>query len=509
MSDNKPELKLIAYTDGGCRPTSRGFGGYGFHGYLTDCTPADKSVSAPATHTTRGYVDKKDLISSVIKNEIDMERLANTDGPIIDDVVVMPIAYVDVWASIENEATNNIAEIMAMSALFEYVLERDDITTLLVYGDSTYVKKGLNEWCEKWIKNGWKRADGEEVSNRNEWETLISLRNKVVESDIDLNIDWVRGHSGNVGNGIADVLATRGVFMASKGDYDRHIEISDVKGYWHGKVDYNRLLSKTSWYFSTNTGEGKSPCGRFVYHMAKEKIIGKKDSESSYSVVFIKESDPVLDKVREYQNIVSDGCENSIIAVDFGAVRTPKNYLDILKYGYANLYTPTEENRASSIINAYGAQLTQEQKPARLAYRAVDYLITLEQMLNRYINMSTNTGDGGLSVTDITSMLFNSEENKDKLKCSLRKEIATDVRKMRFNVNYDTGINKGTVDVDALFDMDLPSRNTLSAVASKCPTVKIITWPESDTSVRIASVMEVDGEIGIWSTIHSNLRLID
>lgn len=502
------KLKLIAYTDGGCRPTSRGFGGYGFHGYFTDCQFSDKSVAAPAAHTTRGYVDKKDLIvNGKIKNEIDAERMANADGPIDYDVVVMPLEYIDVWASIEGESTNNVAEIMAMSALFEYVLEAGNITDLLVYGDSTYVKKGLTEWCDKWIKNNWRRADGEVVSNRNEWETLIALRDKVLESGVEMTIDWVRGHSGNVGNSIADVLATRGVFMASKGEYERRIEKSDVKGYWNGKVDYNRLLSKSTVYFNTNSEANVTSDGRHVYYMAKEKIIGKKDSESSYSVIFIKEPDPVLEKIREYQDILSDGTENSIVAVDFATIRTPKNYLDVLKYGYDNLYSAPEHN--NNIINAYGALLTSEQKPARLAYRAVDYLITLEQMLNSYINMSDNTGNGGVVVTDITSLLFNTEENKGKVKCSLRKEIATDVRKMRFNVNYDTGVKKGTVDVDALFDMDLPSRNTLSAVASMCPIVKIITWAESDTSIRIASVMEVNGDVGIWSTIHSNLRLID
>ena len=34
---------------------------------------------------------------------------------------------------------------------------------IAIYTDSDYVKRGLTEWVDNWIKNDWKRKDGGEV----------------------------------------------------------------------------------------------------------------------------------------------------------------------------------------------------------------------------------------------------------------------------------------------------------------------------------------------------------
>ncbi|KJV57065.1 RNase H family protein [Orientia chuto str. Dubai] len=73
-----------------------------------------------------------------------------------------------------------------------------------LYTDSQYVQVGITKWIEKWIKNNWKS-----VCNVNLWQSLYSLA-----QNHQINWHWVRGHSGNIGNEIADRLANNGKIKA-------------------------------------------------------------------------------------------------------------------------------------------------------------------------------------------------------------------------------------------------------------------------------------------------------
>ncbi len=103
----------------------------------------------------------------------------------------------------ESETTNNRMELIAaINAL--RVLKRDCELTL--YTDSQYVRKGITEWIEGWKKRNWRTAARKPVKNSDLWQQLDSEveRHKI-------NWVWVKGHSGNEGNELADQLANRGI----------------------------------------------------------------------------------------------------------------------------------------------------------------------------------------------------------------------------------------------------------------------------------------------------------
>src|SRR3990167_8221602 len=71
-------------------------------------------------------------------------------------------------------STNNIAELYAIwKALHElqYIDPVNQINKYIIYSDSNYAIKCLTEWYHKWMKNGWKNANGKPVKN----ETLIRI----------------------------------------------------------------------------------------------------------------------------------------------------------------------------------------------------------------------------------------------------------------------------------------------------------------------------------------------
>ena len=54
-------------------------------------------------------------------------------------------------------------------------------------------------------KNNWRKSDKKPVENKDLWEQLDKLVSKH-----SVNWEWVKGHSGEQGNEIADGLARKG-----------------------------------------------------------------------------------------------------------------------------------------------------------------------------------------------------------------------------------------------------------------------------------------------------------
>ena len=97
--------------------------------------------------------------------------------------------------------TNNKMELKATIEALKAVKKSNDIE---LYTDSQYVKNGINLWITNWKKNGWKTANKKEVANKDLW---IELDKYVTHHNITWF--WVKGHSGNHYNEMADNLAVK------------------------------------------------------------------------------------------------------------------------------------------------------------------------------------------------------------------------------------------------------------------------------------------------------------
>ena len=75
---------------------------------------------------------------------------------------------------------------------------------LRIFTDSAYVKEGITVWIDNWEKNNWKTADKKNVKNVDLWKKLKELTKL---SPVEWN--WVKGHSDNPMNDLADKLAKK------------------------------------------------------------------------------------------------------------------------------------------------------------------------------------------------------------------------------------------------------------------------------------------------------------
>ena len=82
---------------------------------------------------------------------------------------------------------------------------------IIIYTDSSYVANAYNKkWINNWKKNGWKNSKKETVKNKELWERLDSMVSKK-EAFYTVEFVKVKGHSGILGNEMADKLATTAI----------------------------------------------------------------------------------------------------------------------------------------------------------------------------------------------------------------------------------------------------------------------------------------------------------
>jgi ribonuclease HI len=97
------------------------------------------------------------------------------------------------------DTTNNKMELMAPIKALQEIKEPQPIE---IYTDSQYVKLGITDWVNKWIKNNWLTSKKEPVKNKELWMQLYEL-NKSHE----IKWIWVKAHAGNILNEEVDLLA--------------------------------------------------------------------------------------------------------------------------------------------------------------------------------------------------------------------------------------------------------------------------------------------------------------
>ena len=106
----------------------------------------------------------------------------------------------------EKLTTNNRMELTAAIKGLEHCHSEEGsqpaLKEITIYTDSVYVKEGITIWIEKWEKNNWKTSDKKNVKNIDLWKKLKDLAKTT-----QIEWCWVKGHSGDPMNELADKLA--------------------------------------------------------------------------------------------------------------------------------------------------------------------------------------------------------------------------------------------------------------------------------------------------------------
>jgi ribonuclease HI len=279
----------VFYIDGSSKPNpGPSYGGYGVHGYLCDDTTKKINPRHPVYNnlffTTKGYSDVK------------------------PDTFVEVATVVETAVAIDKESeSNNFSELLAFKWVLDNYLVNEEVKSVYVITDSSYVVSCYTDMLPVWAGNGWLKADGTSVVHKETWVAIYETCKRQIEAGKSVNITWVKGHSGDYGNETADLYAAVGS-TASK--YQQTVgATSDFcsllfhktftpKEYKESFSNKDIIYNFKHLYFSNSPGEHDTHC--FLFNPPdKESHSGKRTLESMFSINigYVPE---VVTKLKEY-----------------------------------------------------------------------------------------------------------------------------------------------------------------------------------------------------------------
>lgn len=507
LKDNKAEehtleeLKGVFYTDGGSRTVgSTNYGGWGLHGYLfIDKATNSNSGCKKAVPTNKGYVTGK------------------IDG---DTTKAFVVAYLDYYGSLIDDSTNNKTELLAMLRCL-FLVKQLKLKHSIIHADSKYVLN-LLKGRETYKNNGYKTSTGKELANLELCMSVVEMYDEVNEQ-LSIELQWVKGHSGDYGNDMADANATKGCYIASNhhskvvirtdksvdDDYNlegHYFNIETPDEYFGKELEAPKMLSENSLFFTTNgidirdnTTYYQASFGKMLNSKDKDErkmLRGKPFADCCISVVELNKPDPVLNNII---NIVADNFPSTgVIECNLTYQTRQSVYSDLLKGG---LNTVSVDVNRGRVLLPNKEELASLTNPVRQAFRLINDFNAVKDFLDRYTKrdkLGINT------VTDITSYLYDAKETKSKV---VLKPIEHDCGFVEVPVEITVGDIIKTTHIPITIGVDTPSRVSLGRMKTIEPKVSLLTWDTEERTLRFAVLIETTEGIGVWMGIYSNIHL--
>lgn len=499
-------LGMVAYVDAGARPNP-GFGGVGMHAYVYSSSSALKGVGlGNVVASTHGYVTKEQTTTLWGKERTKPEMAQTlTSGKVYQTV---PQFYIDYFRSVPPEVTNNKLEIEAVVHAMKEAVVRD-VAHLQIYSDSENTCKAMNGWLERWAANGYCRPDGTLIKNLDVWKQAKEQVDTLRALGITWKIDWVRAHNGDLGNELADLLATMGVFQSQQGREINKEVVTSAEGYWKMQIERHPFMASPKLYFNTLAGASVPGTYYLGNHGKDDDQIGTRDSESHYSIVRLASPIHVLETVRKHQEEVSRSAD-SIFQMYVDRVFNPDMFRSLMSHETVAIQPPNGYRDDLTFVN--GPLLTKQFKPSLLSRRVVDAMTDLDAVLEQFL-----ADDTLLQVVDLTDLLYDKvtkpmkgkkgEPDYEMVEYVFKKELVVGTPSLKVSFpnpfypdqTYDLTLTVGT---------DILERNSLKRLEDAKPTVSLVVWKESEQAFRYATIIEAGEDVGIWSAGASNLRLV-
>jgi ribonuclease HI len=471
---------IVLYTDGSARPNP-GYNGWGAHGFAYDPDEKVKKTASPNKHliTNKGY-------------------LAKTEAPKVEHEIVHPIEYYDWLGSNSELDSNNVAE---MNAFIESVIKilEENIESLIIYTDSSYLLNGATKWIEGWKKNNWKKKDGLEVTNLNHWKLIDQLLEKIRNTIPHFELRKIKAHANLLGNEKADKLALVGYLLSTRKEEVKLFNISPPAKYWNPTISKHPFLCYKHLFF--NTCKEFSHPGRYVLiDYKQDDDPGSKSFTSAYSVIELKEPDPLVELVINKQQNLS-GSHSILATIRLDKLFSPEVYSNLNLLGEIVLMPTKGIVRGLKYID--GNFIVVEKDPPGLAMKVIENSSTLNADLTDY-KIFKEKGKSELNniFIDITDKLY-SENDKGVLR--LKPEINSTFKSFKVSVT----IAKNNVDVPILIGKDTPPRNQLKKIETFRPVVYLCVKMISTSTVGYCTVIDTDNGLGVWSNFHSSSIFIN
>lgn len=493
---------FVLYSDGSAKPNP-GYIGYSVHGYSWSAKDDTNKKPKGTVPTQTGYCEASALGETAKENAVKPEYVYESIG------------------TSKTAGTSSQAEVFGLNAALTLAL-KNNASSVLIKTDSDYACKGYNGYLQYWADNNWNNKQGKLINNLNAWQALYKTYKSIPETT-KVTVEWVKAHSGEWGNETADRLATiaRVSSMAAREPLELKFKADE---YYKQSSNKHPLICKSWMYFRSNP-DGWRAGEYYLGNIGKDaKFLGKRDPDGGYAIVYLKEPDALLEKIKNSQVEIT-GSNNCMFVVNLKAVYTANRDTSILRYGsycltqynprrkdlYFLDYAPdtatsdtdeldeeqTEEETEKEEEVDKLEPITREQYPPKLGFRVFDVLTVMHLKMQEYL-----AKDPCLEVIDITDSLYTKEKNKTHLSSSIQTGQTTLVLTLK------SKLARSEVTMHLNLATDMPDRNTLKKIESMQPRVKLLLYKESDKTLRYMSVVETQDAKAIFAGYYTNYLFI-
>lgn len=501
--------EAVVYADGGANPNP-GFAGYGIHGYLFQ-SPKDPNFVVPkklvihANHFMEFFSkDAMKLDYVAVTSKGYLPYLSHEDAK-HKPLSVTPEFYLDRCVSFFEPVTNNVAELTAAVDVFQELLDSGEakIVKLTLILDSKHVLDTLTQYGDGYRRNGWVKSDGTEPKNLALVKLLMEKRDAIKAKGIEIVYEWVKGHSGNMGNGMADYHATIAVRRARVNDNLGTTVWSPARKYWDNDTDRHPFMYAKRSYFNRVRAHNTPGQYYLIEPASEDLLIGKRDHEG-YAVVKLKEPCVFMEAVIDAQGTFGQE-ENRVILGRMDRVYS-KFIQKFVKQHGRHCFNPSENKRSVNFLDL--TPVAVEHNPPALIYRVTEAFHCLDERLEEFIRLTGSGNDSepnvdGIVIHEITEEFYTLEEKKVG-----KETIQKTVLKPGINVGYKNHVIEMEEDLDGkafkykvalALGMDLPSRNCLRQLEEYLPKIYLITWRSAPLTLQYACVVDCLSGIGVWS----------
>lgn len=118
------------------------------------------------------------------------------------------------------DTTNNREELKALIHALKLSQTTFKNEVCVIYSDSAYVVNMCNEWIRNWARNNWLNSKKVTVENI---DLVKQIYDYIILDFPNFQITKVSGHSGVLGNELADAMATN-----NQAKFDKFLKTYDV-----------------------------------------------------------------------------------------------------------------------------------------------------------------------------------------------------------------------------------------------------------------------------------------
>ena len=461
MSKDKTYSGVFS-VDGSAYPNP-GHYGYGVHGYIYETGVYNKNNDRLNTHHTTniGYIEHENIGRSESKE-------------------VKPTHYLDMIGGYSDRGTNNMGELLAIVELLRYFNNSDvDVKDILIHSDSTYAMGA----CEAMLK-GSTRWNAPDKPNLNILRDMSDVIKTTLDRGAKVKLVKVKGHSGELGNHMADRLAFLGRVNSSKGIYGIKYNFREGK-YWKLKDSKHPFINVNHLFFTNDTRVENS---YIIMDYPTDIELGKKTNESLYGVVVMKEPIPVVDDVVTSFN---NGMQSLGVLSTMKISDLYNQYHIVNRDAFGtDIYMFDKRSKILNVMD--NLPIARNIQPVGLATQMYTKTLNLRHILNSYINDEPTTTR---ELHDVTNTFFGADA-KDKPVCIL----PNGARIIDVMINVKDKEHK----LPMMLGIDLISRNNIKRLEKLNPKVTIISDIVGGKVIEYYTVIECDDGVAIYCNFYSN-----